>query len=59
MVLAAFLVIFAAVLSAHSYVPASPMNDTQAAIAGGLNVTDTSKLHLKWYPSGLVSMSLL
>jgi len=48
MFLAVFLFVAAAILSVHSYIPASPTNDTQAAIAGGLNVTDTSKLHLKW-----------
>jgi len=57
MVIAAFIFVAAATLSVHSYIPASPTNDTQATIAGGLNVTDTSKLHLKWYPSGSVSMS--
>ena len=56
MVLAALLVVLAATFSVHSYIPALPTNDTQAAIAGGLNVTDISKLHLKWYPTGSVFM---
>ncbi|SJK97688.1 uncharacterized protein ARMOST_00941 [Armillaria ostoyae] len=36
----------------YSYVPASPTNSTQDAIAGGLNITDVSKLHLQWYSNG-------
>ncbi|KAF8868934.1 hypothetical protein CPB85DRAFT_1242210 [Mucidula mucida] len=35
-----------------SYIPASPTNSTDDAIAGGLNVTDVSKLHLQWYMNG-------
>ncbi|KAG7449504.1 uncharacterized protein BT62DRAFT_962840 [Guyanagaster necrorhizus] len=36
----------------YSYIPASPTNSTQDAIAGGLNITDVSKLHLQWYSNG-------
>ena len=39
---------------AEAYIPALPTNDTQAAIEGGLNVTDVSKLHLQWYSNGFV-----
>ncbi|KXN90579.1 E3 ubiquitin-protein ligase RLIM [Leucoagaricus sp. SymC.cos] len=37
---------------AAAYVPASPTNSTQDAIAGGLNITDISKLRLQWYSNG-------
>ncbi|TFK75409.1 hypothetical protein BDN72DRAFT_516783 [Pluteus cervinus] len=37
---------------ASAYVPASPTNITEDAIAAGLNVTDVSKLYLQWYPNG-------
>jgi len=33
-----------------AYIPASPTNVTEDAIAAGLNVTDVSKLYLQWYP---------
>jgi len=39
---------------ALAYVPASPTNSSQAAIAGGLNITDISKLRLQWYSNGSV-----
>ncbi|KAJ3575130.1 hypothetical protein NP233_g1309 [Leucocoprinus birnbaumii] len=35
-----------------AYVPASPTNSTRDAIAGGLNMTDISKLRLQWYSNG-------
>jgi len=35
-----------------SYVPASPTNSTGDAIAGGLNVTDTSTFLMQWYSNG-------
>jgi hypothetical protein len=41
-------------LFVNAYVPASPTNSSQAAIAGGLNVTDISKLNLQWYFNGFV-----
>ncbi|EKM80980.1 hypothetical protein AGABI1DRAFT_119517 [Agaricus bisporus var. burnettii JB137-S8] len=37
---------------AAAYIPASPTNSTQDAIAGGLNITDISKLRLQWYSNG-------
>lgn len=42
-----------------AYVPAQPTNSTQAAIEGGLNVTDISQLYLRWYPNGLAMLLLL
>ncbi|EEB94798.1 hypothetical protein MPER_06332, partial [Moniliophthora perniciosa FA553] len=39
-------------LSVLAYVPASPTNNTQDAIAAGLNVTDVSLLHLQWFANG-------
>jgi hypothetical protein len=50
--LAGLLVALASAISVHSYVPALATNDTQAAIAGGLNVTDISKLHMQWHSNG-------
>ncbi|KAI3618955.1 ring finger domain [Moniliophthora roreri] len=35
-----------------AYVPASPTNNTEDAIAAGLNVTDVSLLHLQWFANG-------
>lgn len=35
-----------------AYIPASPTNDTNRAIANGLNVTDVSRLNLEWYQNG-------
>jgi hypothetical protein len=43
-----------AVTSVFAYVPAQPTNSSAVAIAGGLNVTDISKLYLKWYSNGFV-----
>ena len=58
LVLTFFLVSFLG-LFANAYVPASPTNSTQDAIAGGLNVTDISNLHLQWYSNGFVLPSPL
>ncbi|KAG5724193.1 E3 ubiquitin-protein ligase RNF13 [Termitomyces sp. T112] len=41
-----------------AYVPAQPTNSTQEAIDGGLNVTDISKLYLRWYPNGYYSQNI-
>ncbi|KAG6873435.1 hypothetical protein C0995_015524 [Termitomyces sp. Mi166 len=41
-----------------AYVPAQPTNSTQEAINGGLNVTDISKLYLRWYPNGYYSQNI-
>ncbi|KAG6865367.1 hypothetical protein C0991_003144 [Blastosporella zonata] len=41
-----------------AYVPALPTNSTQEAIDGGLNVTDISKLYLRWYPNGYYSQNV-
>lgn len=49
-----FLVLVAA--CAVAYVPASPTNSSQTAIAGGLNMTDISKLRLQWYSNGSASL---
>ena len=46
-------------LSVRSYIPAVPTNDTQQAIAAGLNVTDVSKLSLQWYSGGSVAWTTL
>ncbi|KAG6820730.1 hypothetical protein H0H93_012376 [Arthromyces matolae] len=35
-----------------------PTNSTQEAIDGGLNVTDISKLYLRWYPNGYYSQNI-
>lgn len=35
-----------------AYIPASPTNDTNRAIANGLNVTDVSRLSLEWFSGG-------
>lgn len=43
-----------AVTSVFAYVPAQPTNSSDVAIAGGLNITDISKLYLRWYSNGLV-----
>jgi hypothetical protein len=42
-------------LFVKAYVPASPTNSSQEAIAGGLNVTDISNLNLQWYLDGSYS----
>ena len=39
-------------LHVHAYIPALPTNSSQEAIAGGLNVTDISKLDMFWYSQG-------
>jgi hypothetical protein len=36
-------------LPVFAYIPAIPTNDTNAAIQGGLNVTDISRVCLQWY----------
>ncbi|KAM6502262.1 hypothetical protein JOM56_002239 [Amanita muscaria] len=38
--------------SARAYIPAQPTNSSEAAVNGGLNITDISKLHLQWYANG-------
>lgn len=48
-----------AVANVVAYVPAHPVNSSQEAIEGGLNVTDVSKLHLSWFPNGSVSSSVV
>ena len=42
----------------HAYIPASPTNNTNAAIQQGLNVSDVSKLKLQWYPDGSVCQTI-
>ena len=37
---------------ARAYVPAVPTNDTAAAQAAGLNLSDTSTLNVLFYPAG-------
>ena len=46
-----FLVLHSVVV-VHAYIPAQPTNSSEAAIDGGLNITDISKLHLHWYGNG-------
>jgi len=41
-----------------AYVPAHPTNSSQEAIAGGLNVTDISKLYLRWYSNSYGSQNV-
>ncbi|KAF8070467.1 hypothetical protein FPV67DRAFT_1413367 [Lyophyllum atratum] len=41
-----------------AYVPAHPTNSSQEAIAGGLNVSDISKLHLRWYSKNYYSQNV-
>lgn len=36
-------------LPVQAYIPAIPTNDTSAAIADGLNVTDISRVYFQWY----------
>jgi len=55
MLVLAFSLIWFLGLFVNAYVPASPTNSTQDAIAGGLNVTDISNLHLQWYSNGSYS----
>ncbi|KAF8630631.1 hypothetical protein AX15_002782 [Amanita polypyramis BW_CC] len=47
-----FLLVLQRLVIAQAYVPAQATNSSQAAIEGGLNVTDVSKLHLQWYLNG-------
>lgn len=37
-------------LSTFAYIPATPTNDTNFAIAQGLNWSDTSTIQIRWYP---------
>jgi hypothetical protein len=46
--------LFPFLLAVHAYIPASPTNNTNAAIQQGLNVSDVSKLQLQWYSDGSV-----
>jgi hypothetical protein len=46
-----------AIVGVVAYVPAQPTNSSQVAIAGGLNMTDISKLRLHWYPKGSALLS--
>ncbi|KAI9437606.1 hypothetical protein H4582DRAFT_1956160 [Lactarius indigo] len=39
-------------LPVQAYIPMVPTNDTNAAIADGLNVTDISRVYLQWYNVG-------
>ncbi|KAI9442778.1 hypothetical protein BJY52DRAFT_1194756 [Lactarius psammicola] len=41
--------LLALLLPVQAYIPAVPTNDTNAAIADGLNVTDISRVYLQWY----------
>ncbi|KAH9055531.1 hypothetical protein EDB87DRAFT_1640088 [Lactarius vividus] len=36
-------------LPVHAYIPMVPTNDTNVAIADGLNITDISRVYLQWY----------
>lgn len=36
-------------LPVQAYIPAAPTNDTNVAIADGLNVSDISRVYLQWY----------
>ncbi|KAF8161111.1 hypothetical protein B0H34DRAFT_366816 [Crassisporium funariophilum] len=47
--------VVAIVATVNAYVPALPTNSTRDAIAGGLNITDISKLNLQWYSNGSYS----
>ncbi|KAF8906516.1 hypothetical protein CPB84DRAFT_1835038 [Gymnopilus junonius] len=42
-------------LPVRCYIPALPTNSTSAAVAGGLNLTDISNLHMQWYSNGSYS----
>lgn len=46
------LALWLSAITVLAYIPALPTNSTESAIAGGLNVTDVSKLHLQWYSNG-------
>lgn len=54
MLVLAFLLALFLGLFANAYVPASPTNSSGEALAGGLNITDTSNLNLQWYSKGFV-----
>ncbi|KAI0067161.1 hypothetical protein BV25DRAFT_1819445 [Artomyces pyxidatus] len=54
-VLFAWLAIASTLCAVHGYIPAIATNDTNAAIASGLNITDTSRLYLQWYYLGYYS----
>ena len=41
--------LLAALFPVRAYIPAIPTNDTNAAIADGLNMTDTSRVWLQWF----------
>ncbi|KAH9069797.1 hypothetical protein EDB83DRAFT_2370643 [Lactarius deliciosus] len=41
--------LFVLLLPIQAYIPMVPTNDTNAAIADGLNVTDISRVYLQWY----------
>jgi len=47
-----FLITLSLFQDCFAYIPATPTNSSQDAIAGGLNVTDISKLMLQWYGNG-------
>lgn len=53
-IVAKLILLIALALSAQSYIPAVSTNDTQLALAAGLNVTDVSKLNVHWYSKGFV-----
>ena len=57
-VLFRFLLFALTAFGVHAYIPASPTNSTDAAIQQGLNMSDASKLQLRWYSDGSVSISL-
>ncbi|GLB37429.1 putative RING-like zinc finger [Lyophyllum shimeji] len=52
------LVLLLGFVHVRAYVPAQPTNSSEKAIAGGLNVTDISKLHLRWYSNGYYSQNV-
>lgn len=52
MFLVQFLLRCSALAAVYAYIPASPTNSSQDAIAGGLNVTDISNLFMQWYSNG-------
>lgn len=37
-----------------AYVPATPTNSSAEVIAAGLNITENSKLNMKWFGQGCV-----
>jgi hypothetical protein len=51
-----FLLFALASVDVHAYIPASPTNNTDAAIQQGLNMSDASKLQLRWYSDGSASI---